>query len=237
LFDGEHPAGRTRLGSDGSAPCRCTRVRVRQPRRVVRWPCTSRGRRRDTHDDRRSPTRLRVSRDRAVARAGPRERATTRRVSTPSCLRWPCIFEPWPTTGARHCPGHVGGRRHRARHQGALRRGLPPVRTRCALAQRAHGRPNGLHIALGGGCRRRPHAPRRSRRRRRLPCRGLRAHRRAGPCPRPTKRWQPAFREVAVRLAAALPNADTVSIDSVPHFAMASHPEAFAAAALAFLTD
>jgi pimeloyl-ACP methyl ester carboxylesterase len=46
----------------------------------------------------------------------------------------------------------------------------------------------------------------------------------------------PAFREVAERLAAALPNADTESIDSVPHFAMASHPEAFTAPALAFLT-
>lgn len=46
----------------------------------------------------------------------------------------------------------------------------------------------------------------------------------------------PAFRDVAERLVAALANADIETIDAVPHFAMSSHPDDFAAAALAFFT-
>lgn len=37
----------------------------------------------------------------------------------------------------------------------------------------------------------------------------------------------PAFRSIAERLAAALPNAEVIAVDGVPHFAMASHPAEF----------
>ena len=45
----------------------------------------------------------------------------------------------------------------------------------------------------------------------------------------------PAFREVAERLVAALDHAEAAYISGVPHFAMASHPDEFVALTLDFL--
>lgn len=43
----------------------------------------------------------------------------------------------------------------------------------------------------------------------------------------------PAFRRIAMRVAAALPSADVATVPGVPHFAMSTAPEAFVAAARA----